>query len=175
VFALVHLDATLWGCYSEHLLSEHTLTFQEIIVVSGPGVLVAAHIICTTLGYGALIISNVGLAVAARSRDPVALRTGLQTALAIERIFGPVLGVGVLLGIATLFVMRVPAFSPWLIASYALMVLALVLQGIAIPSHIRGLRDPLSVTSLTSTLVAAGFASSFILIVALMVTRPTAF
>jgi len=39
-------------------------------MVSGMTALAVAHVICTTLGYGALISSNVALALMAHRRDP---------------------------------------------------------------------------------------------------------
>ena len=145
--------------------------------MSGTSALVAAHVICTTLGYGALIVANVWLALNPRTAERAVLEAQARSALTVSRIFGPLLGIGVLLGIAALAVTKLPAFSPWLVTTYALIVLALLIQGVvAIPWHIRAQRA-LAAGSIvdrprTPALVAAAFTLIFALIITMMVAKP---
>jgi hypothetical protein len=144
--------------------------------------LVSAHVICTTLGYGGLIVGNVALAVVARRGETQSTAIAFQVVLAIERLFGPLLGIGVLLGIATLAALHLPGSAPWLILSYVLILIGLALQGaVAVPFHLRHVRASESGAALagenaarTATWIAIAFAAMFVLLVTLMVARPYA-
>ena len=151
-------------------------------MIAGTAALLAAHVVCVTLGYSGLIISNVLLAITARTRDTAAFGTTVRSSLMISRTFGPLLGVGVLMGFAVMGVMGIPASSAWLIATYVLIVLALALQGaVATPWHIRALRTTpenvgtVALDARTPALVATGFVIAFVLIVTLMVAGRHAF
>jgi hypothetical protein len=144
--------------------------------------LIAAHVICTTLGYSGLIVGNVALAVVARRGETQSTAVAFQAVVAIERLFGPLLGIGVLLGMGTVAALHLPGSAPWLIVSYVLIVIGLALQGaVAIPFHLRYLRASESGAVLahdnaarTATWIASAFAAMFVLLVTLMVARPYA-
>ena len=149
-------------------------------MTTGVSALVAAHVIFTTLGYSALVVANVSVALSAREREPQSWTDALRTAVRISRIFGPLLGIGILLGIAALFATHLPAFSPWLVATYALIVMALVLQAaVALPWYGRSLqaatpgapRD-IAPDRRAPAVFAIAFAAAFAIIVALMVMKP---
>jgi hypothetical protein len=149
-------------------------------MATATGALIAAHVICTTLGYAGLICANLWLVVMLRLREPALSGPAVRSSLQMNRIFGPLLGAGILLGIAVMIVMHVPASSLWLASSFAVIVLALALQAaVAIPWHIRSLRaissgaDPSTMLSeRTPSLISAAFVVAFALIVLLMVMRP---
>jgi hypothetical protein len=142
--------------------------------------LIAAHVICTTLGYGGLIVGNVALAFVARRGETQATAAAFGAVVGIERLFGPLLGVGVLLGIGTLAALHLPGSAPWLIVTYLVIVVGLVLQGaVAVPFHLRYLRAsengavlPDEHAARTATWIAAAFAAMFVVLVTLMVARP---
>jgi Predicted integral membrane protein (DUF2269) len=144
--------------------------------------LIAAHIICTTLGYGGLIAANVALAFVARRGEPHSTAAAVGAVLGIERLFGPLLGVGVLLGMAILAALHLPGSAPWLIVTYVVIVAGIVLQGaVAVPFHLRYLRAAESGAVLagenaarTAAWIAVAFAAMFVLLVTLMVARPLA-
>ena len=149
-------------------------------MATGVSALVAAHVIFTTLGYSALIVANVSVALRARESQRPAWTDALRTAITISRIFGPLLGIGILLGIAAVFATHLPAFSPWLVATYALIVLALVLQAaVALPWYGRSLRaatpgatQEIAPDRRAPAVFAGAFATAFAIIVALMVMKP---
>jgi hypothetical protein len=142
--------------------------------------LIAAHVICTTLGYGGLIVGNVALAFVARRGETQATAAAFGAVVGIERLFGPLLGVGVLLGIGILAALHLPGSAPWLIVTYLVIVVGLVLQGaVAVPFHLRYLRAaengavlPDEHAARTATWIAAAFAAMFVVLVTLMVARP---
>jgi predicted integral membrane protein DUF2269 len=144
--------------------------------------LVAAHVTCTTLGYGGLISANLWLALVARSREQAVMASALRATEIVVRIFGPLLGVGILFGAATMGAMRVPASSSWLVATYVVIVLALAVQvTIAIPWYRRTSRSltsaspaAVAVDVRVPAFVAAAFAFSLALVVTLMVAKPSA-
>jgi len=142
------------------------------------GLILAVHVICTTLGYGGLICSNIWLAVMLPSterRDAL-----VHASLLMNRTFGPLLGIGVLLGFWVMKIMGFQVASPWLIIAYIVVALALVIQfAVAIPWQIRALRAISSGNASTSmpnprtpSLVATAFIITFVLLILLMVTRP---
>ena len=142
--------------------------------------LIAAHVICTTLGYGGLIVGNVALAFVARRGETQSTAAAFGAVVGIERLFGPLLAVGVLLGLATLAALHMPGSAPWLIATYVVIVAGIVLQGaVAVPFHLRYLRAAQSGAVLageraarTATWIAVAFAAMFVLLVTLMIARP---
>ncbi len=144
--------------------------------------LIAAHVICTTLGYSGLIVANFALAVVARRQEAQSTAAAFGAVVTIERLFGPLLGVGVLLGIATLVALHLPGSAPWLIVTYVVIVVGLALQGaVAVPFHLRHLRAAETGATFagedaarTATWIAIAFAAMFVLLVTLMVARPYA-
>lgn len=133
--------------------------------------LLAAHVIAVTLGYGALIISNTSVALAARSSNASMAGVVVRSSMGVMRIFGPLLALGLLLGFALMGSMHIHALSSWLIATYILIACAGVLQAaVAVPWHMRALRQTAMDTT-TPLVVAIGFFAAFACIVVLMVIR----
>jgi hypothetical protein len=139
--------------------------------MTGTAALFVAHIICTTLGFGGLIAANVGLALAARGTVQV---QRVREAVTAIRIFGPLLGIGVLLGFGMQTTLHVPANAPWLLATYAAIVIGLALQAYGSVRYMRASADPAGVAHLGATpaTLAAGLTLLFIALVTLMVGRP---
>ena len=110
------------------------------------GALLAAHIICVTLGYSVLIVVASGVAPDAAAR--------------LMRISGPLLGVGLLLGFIVVWAMGLPFTAKWLIASYVLVILAMAWSRIAMNMK---LKPPIG---------ALGLSVLFVLLVTVMTLRP---
>lgn len=139
--------------------------------------LLALHVCCTTLGLGGLVCANVLLALIAGRVDALALARIAGFTLLANRIFGGLLGAGVLLGLATMGVAHVPPNAAWLVITYVLVVLGIGFQAaVAIPWQLRVIRAPDSVASpaRTARVIAAAFALQFVLLVFVMVVKPNA-
>jgi hypothetical protein len=134
------------------------------------------HVLCTTAGYTGLIAANVYALFLARSGDAHVLRGGLSAWRRSARIFGPLLGIGMLLGFWLAASMRVSLLSGWLIVTYAVIVAALALQaGVMIPWQVRSNRtlETGVVPRLTPlTFVLVGLSAAYTAIVGLMLLRP---
>lgn len=145
------------------------MTFQALLI---------AHVLLTTTGYVGLIASDaVVLLLAARTdQTPQAARATLSTWRRSEQIFGPMLGLGVLLGFGVAAAMHVPLASGWLVATYVLIVLALAVQvAVAIPWEVRS-SAALARGEMPSfgpvRVAAIGLAAIYTAIVVMMVARP---
>jgi hypothetical protein len=139
--------------------------------------LVALHVCCTTLGLGGLVCANVLLALTAGGADAPSLTRMAGVSLLGNRIFGGLLGAGVLLGLATMGAEHVPANATWLVLTYALIVLGIAFQAaVAVPWQLRIVRSAETVTApaRTARLIAAAFLLQFVLIVFVMVVKPYA-
>ena len=139
------------------------------------GIITAAHICFTTLGLGGLVATNAFLAsMAGTDRDT--FRRGVGFSLALQRIFGPMTGIGILLGFAVMGIARISATAGWLLLAYALVVAGIVFQGaVAVPWQLRALRSNdagATVDQRTPQLIAAVFGLNFVAIVFVMVLKP---
>lgn len=138
--------------------------------------LIIAHILLTTTGYVGLIAIDAAVLLLGTNAGADTLRATLAAWHNGSRIFGPFLGLGVLLGFALAATMHVPLSSPWLIATYALIALALAAQtGIVIPWERRAKRtldDGGTPTLVPIRFVLVWLAATYTAIVALMVARP---
>jgi hypothetical protein len=138
--------------------------------------LIATHVILTTAGYVGLIAANLWLLMLSHSRDARALAAGVRSWRRSARLFGPMLGVGVLAGFALALTIHVPLGAAWLIATYVLILLAMGAQGrLMIPWQLaadaaiaRG--EPVSTR--TVTIVLSIFSVAYVAIVTLMLLRP---
>jgi hypothetical protein len=145
--------------------------------------LIAAHVICTTLGHAGLVCCNVWIAVLARPQAAGISGETVRTSLLMNRVFGPLLGAGIVFGFVVAAASRISPFAPWLVLTYAAIALALALQAaIGIPWHLRTLRaiseanvPAVAVDTRAPVLVAGGFVAAYVTIVLLMVVRPNAF
>jgi len=139
--------------------------------------LLALHVCCTTLGLGGLVSANFPMALAAGHADPLLLARMAGSALIANRIFGGVLGAGILLGLATMGAAHVPPTAPWLVSSYALIVLGIAFQAtVAIPWQRRVVDSAQTVAhpARTARLIAGAFLLEFIALVCVMVVKPYA-
>jgi hypothetical protein len=139
--------------------------------------LLALHVCCTTLGLGGLVCASVLLALTADGADARSLMRMAALTLLANRIFGGLVGVGVLFGLATMEAAHVPANATWLILTYAVIVLGIAFQAlVAIPWQLRIVRAAETVAApvRTARLIAAAFALQFVLIVFIMVVKPYA-
>jgi hypothetical protein len=100
--------------------------------------LTIAHVLCTTIGYVGLIAANVWLLLFLRRQHPEMVIGAIGVWRRSAQFFGLLLGVGVLLGFGLAAIVRAPLASPWLLATYALVVLALGTQAaIMVPWQLR--------------------------------------
>ena len=141
----------------------------------GLGILLAAHICCTTLGLGGLVSANALLVpAAAAGGDPFRRTVGYS--LVLGHIFGPLLGIGILLGFALMAGAGFAPMSRWLVIAYALILAGIALQAaVAIPWQRRALAADsvgAAVDRRTPLSVAVAFALDFVAIVFVMVLKP---
>jgi len=139
--------------------------------------LLALHVCRTTLGLGGLVCANVLLALTADGADAQSLTRMAGFSLLANRIFGGLVGAGVLLGLATMGAEHVPPNATWLVLTYAIIVFGIAFQAIvAIPWQLRIVRSAETVTApaRTARLIAAAFLLQFVLLVFVMVVKPYA-
>ncbi len=138
--------------------------------------LVSAHVILTTLGYAGLIAGNAWLAALCRNADGAVVLAGVQVWRRLVRVFGPLLGLGVLAGFALALKMGTPLTAGWLVVTYVLIVLALGAQAaLMIPWQARAEATissgaPLSTRSIVATVWI--FSLAYVAILTLMLWRP---
>lgn len=138
--------------------------------------LAAAHAILTTSGYVGLIAINAWLATLCRNADAAVVLAGVTAWRRLVRVFGPLLGLGVLAGFALAIMMGMPLTAGWLVATYALIVVALGVQAaLMVPWQVRAQATvasgaPLSTRPVVATLVV--FSVAYVVILTLMLWRP---
>lgn len=88
-------------------------------------ILTIVHVLLTMGGYAGLIAVNVWLLLLCRTGESAIILKAAQTWQATVRVFGPLLGAGVLVGLALSLVMGISLLSTWLIATYALILIVL--------------------------------------------------
>lgn len=104
--------------------------------------LVSAHVIFSTLGYVGLIASNLWLLLLCRDERTETLVDAIRVWRRLARLFGPLLGLGVLCGFWLATVVHAPLGTRWLLATYVLIVLALGTQAtIMVPWQLRADRS----------------------------------
>jgi hypothetical protein len=136
----------------------------------------AVHVILTTAGFVGLIVSNVWLIQLCQQQECVAVREAVSTWRRAAQIFGPMLGVGVLLGFLIGALLHEQFTSFWLLLTYGLIVLALGTQAaIMIPWQLRAteiLRQGGRVLTPPIVVVLSVLSVAYVSIAALMVVRP---
>lgn len=104
-------------------------------------ILLISHVLLTTAGYAGIIATHAYMLYVSRSQNIDAVRAGLTAWRNSAQTFGPLLGVGVLVGFGLACAMHVPLLSRWLIIAYVLVALALATQaGVTIPWQLRSTR-----------------------------------
>lgn len=103
---------------------------------------VIAHAILTTIGYVGLIAANLWLLLLWGGHEAEIQIETVRVWRRSAQFFGPLLGIGALLGFWLAAITHVPLVSPWLIAAYALFVVALGTQAaIMVPWQLRANRS----------------------------------
>jgi hypothetical protein len=104
-------------------------------------ILLIGHVVLTTAGYAGLIATHAYMLYVSRSQNIDAIRAGLTAWRNSAQTFGPLLGMGVIVGFGLAGVMHAPLLSRWLIIAYVLVALALGTQaGVTIPWQLRSSR-----------------------------------
>jgi hypothetical protein len=138
-------------------------------------VLIVGHVALTTAGYMGLIAASAWLLALSRSEDPRVVLSSIRSWRGTMRVFGPLLGIGMLVGFGLAFVMRIPLLAPWLIAAYALIVIGMVTQGaIMIPWQARAegtlaAGEPVKTRPIAT--VIAIFSAAYVGLLGLMLVR----
>jgi hypothetical protein len=138
-------------------------------------VLIVGHVALTTAGYMGLIAASAWLLALSRSEDPKVVVSGIRAWRSIMRVFGPLLGIGMLVGFGLAFVTGIPLLAPWLVAAYALIVVGMVTQGaIMIPWQMRAegtLAAGERVKTRPIATVVAIFSAAYVGLLGLMLVR----
>jgi uncharacterized membrane protein len=133
----------------------------------------AAHVFCTTLGLSGLACVNIWLAQVVRQGDAGTTALAARSSLRVERIVGPLLGIGILLGFWLAIAAHIPLLSGWLLTAYGLIVLGGVTQAaLAVPWHVKAASGETALDPGRPALAAWAFTINMALLVFLMVLRP---
>jgi hypothetical protein len=145
--------------------------------MAGISALLVAHVIFTSAGYIGLITTNLAVLVLCGRKEPALVAEGVSVWRRLVRLFGPILGIGVLLGLWLAGALHVGFTSLWLLVTYALVFVALGTQAaIMVPWQFRAqnaaaLGTAISVRPLVTVLSA--FTVVYVCIVSLMILRPS--
>jgi len=134
------------------------------------------HVLLTTAGYGGLIATTAYMLFVAGVHEPQTVRAALAGWQRSARIFGPLLGLGLLLGFSLAGMLHVPLGSAWLLVTYVLVAVAMGVQaGVMVPWQIRSGRN-LAGEALPSLkgprFVLVTLSVIYTAIVGLMIVRP---
>jgi hypothetical protein len=133
--------------------------------VNAFSLMLLAHVLFTTAGYAGLIASNVWLLLLVKGRIAAPVATSLTAWRTSSRIFGPLLGLGILIGFGLASGLHVPLASGWLIATYLSIAIAIaVAASVMVPWQIR-----------TSRTTATGVNPPIIPVVAVLATQSLAY
>jgi hypothetical protein len=135
-----------------------------------------AHVSFTTIGYVGLIAANVWLLRLCRQQHVSAVLEAVSTWRATAQIFGPMLGVGALLGFWLAALLQEPLGSRWLLLTYGLIVLSLGTQAaIMIPWQVRATElvpQGVPVSHQPIAIVLSVLLAAYVSIAGLMLIRP---
>lgn len=138
--------------------------------------LLVIHVVLVMTGYAGLIASNLWLLVLCRNAGAPEVGRAVAAWRTLARTFGPILGVGVLAGLALAVRMGMPLTALRLLFTYGLIVLALGAQAaIMIPWQLRAqsivARGETPSTGPILAVVSA-LTIAYVAIAALMLLRP---
>ena len=85
------------------------------------------HVVFIVAAFAIVVGGGAMPRLVARSRDVRAIRVVFRAWMGYSNLIAPLFGLGALLGIATALVFRFDLLQPWLVISYVLVVIALVL------------------------------------------------
>ncbi len=138
--------------------------------------LTVAHVTLAMAGYVGLIATNAWLLLLARNPNAETVFSALRAWRRLERIFGPLLGAGLLAGIALAVVSGFSLTSAWLLTVYGLILGTLAIQAaIMVPWQLRAERVVESGAQLSTrpiVLVVVTFSVAYLTIATLMFARP---
>lgn len=138
--------------------------------------LVVIHAIFTTLGYVGLIATNACLLLFIRDGEAPALRTAIGTWRRAVRIFGPVLGLGILAGFALAVTMGFSLVAGWLVATYVIVAIVMAAQAaVMVPWQFRAeaaIEEGAPISTRPVVLVLSLGCLAYIAILTLMLLRP---
>ncbi len=138
--------------------------------------LIVTHVVLTTTGYLGLTADSLWLFLLCLSPAGVEAEA-IHTWRRLARIFGPLLGVGTLMGFWLAAMAGISLASPWLVATYAVVVLALGAQAlIMIPWQVRAdgiLSQGGKVRTLPVIIVLVVLFVTYTAILSLMLLKPT--
>lgn len=137
--------------------------------------LTVAHVLLAMGGYAGLIATNIWLLMLTGAGDAAVFLRGVQTWQRTARIFGPLLGLGVLIGFATAVTAGFSLLSPWLIATYALILIVLIGQAsLTVPFNLHAERMATgdAVSTRPIALAISLLTLGYICIATLMIVRP---
>jgi hypothetical protein len=139
--------------------------------------LVVTHVALATTGYAGLIAGDLWLVLLAARRQAELQIASIDAWRKSAQIFGPMLGIGALIGFGLAAATHEPLLSSWLVATYFLAVIALGTQvAIMVPWQRRSNRT-LAEGGLVSTrpvvAVLLVLSVAFVGVLAMMVMRPT--
>lgn len=143
-------------------------------MITGIGLLLVLHVFCTTLGYAGLACINLWLAIVLRQGDAAAVTSAARASLQTERVVGPFLGIGIVLGFAMAYVARLPLATTWLLAAYALVAAGGAIQLlVAVPWHVQAARSISGTLDMRRPALAAwAFGIDMLLLIGVMIAKP---
>jgi hypothetical protein len=135
-----------------------------------------SHVILTTVGYVGLIAANVWLLRLCAQRDSSAVLEAVSAWRATAQVFGPMLGMGTLLGFWLAALLHEQLLSLWLFLTYGLIIFALGTQAaIMIPWQVRArelIRQGAPISRRPIMIVLSALSLAYISIASLMILRP---
>ncbi|MGA8475428.1 MAG: hypothetical protein WB681_10180 [Candidatus Cybelea sp.] len=144
--------------------------------MTGLSALLIAHVVLTTAGYVGLIATNLVVLVLCARQDAALMIEAVFAWRRAARVFGPTLGIGVLLGLWLVGVTHVGFAALWLLVTYGFIIVALGAQAaIMIPWQLRAQRasaEGASVSGRPIILVLSVFAVAYMSIISLMILKP---
>lgn len=144
--------------------------------MTGLSALLIAHVVFTTVGYVGLIATNLILLVLCARQDAAPMVEAISAWRRAARVFGPILGIGVLLGLWLVGVTHVGFAAFWLLVTYGLIIVALGAQAaIMVPWQLRAHRASAEggkVSGRPIILVLSVFTVAYVSIISLMILKP---
>ena len=139
--------------------------------------LTATHATLATLGYAGLIATNVTLLVLYRQSSTDAIPVAIRLWRNCARIFGPMIGLGVVVGIFLATQIGISLATSWLLVAYVFIAIGMLAQaGIMIPWQLAAAsaaRAGERVSTARITTAIALFTVAYLGIMLAMVARPS--
>jgi hypothetical protein len=138
--------------------------------------LTVTHVILATAGFAGLIATNVWLLALCRTGEAAMVTAALRTWRGLMRLFGPLLGAGVLAGFALALAIGQSLAAAWLIATYGLILVMMAVQAaVMVPWQLNAsatLARGGAVSTRSVAIVLSTSCVAYAAIVTLMLLRP---